>query len=103
MDRYRHGKELFYLASRSLAIGQAGIKQRLFDAALQLVGLRIEDEIPPDCRKEFTLIWRALTRIEDERNGALAATIQQMDEEEASKFAERIFDLYGKVLHGSSL
>lgn len=94
-----YAKEKFYTATLSLATGEGPILERLESAALGLVIVRLDDDVPKEALADFKALMEDLTAktaIGDE--GKLHATIRQMEPHEASKIAERIFDMYFRVL-----
>lgn len=92
--------EKFYLAVLSLATGADEIHERLYCAAITLVVLSAERDVPEDLRERFAGVWDALTReqAQIEGEGRLRATIRQMKPEDASQIAEQILDLYFRLL-----
>lgn len=94
-----YAKEKFYTATLSLATGEGSIHERLESAALGLIAVKISEDIPNEARADFEALMADLTAkpaVGDE--GTLHATIRQMEPHEAAKFAERIFDMYFRVL-----
>lgn len=105
MVSYDYATEKLYLATLGLVRGEGGIKDRLEGAAVTLIILRPEKDVPEKLRAEFESIHSELTSepAQFEGEGTIRATIRQLSPDEASQIAERIFHLYGKLLHGSSL
>lgn len=96
--------EKLYQATLSL-VGDGSIKQRLYSAGLTLVTRQIEGALSREEADELRSIHSALTResARFEGDGRLDASIAKMTDDEAADLSERIFHLYGKVLHGNSL
>lgn len=100
-----YAKEKFYLATLALVSGVPGIKERLEGAALAIHSLRAESDLPVHLHSEFQHLWRDLTSepAEISGEGKIHATIRQMDDNEASSVAERIFSIYLQLLNTAPL
>jgi hypothetical protein len=87
-------REQVWNAVSALVTGSGRIQERLYSAMLCMVGVQPCD-FPEDSRNEFEDLQRELTRekaVGDEGN--LTATIRKLSDEDAGKFAERIWKLY---------
>jgi hypothetical protein len=96
--------ELLTNAIRILATSRGGIRDRLPTAAVELTLMRLngQQELTSAQFAEYTGLSEELARIPGERDqGAIAATIEKMTDDEASQVAARIFALYQSVLHAS--
>lgn len=95
-----HAREKFYLATLGLAIGEGAINERLENAAIGLSGIRPDSELPEDVVPDFEQLLRELTTCpaEIEGEGTIHATVRQLDPYDARNLAERIFEMYFRVL-----
>lgn len=96
-----YAREKFYIAIDTLATSPSPIQERLFYAAMSLIRLRPEDDLPKELRKEFQAIIHELSKepaIADE--GTLAATTRKLSDDDAKKLAERILSIYIELRGG---
>lgn len=95
----RYLREKLYSAVFSLATGEGDLPERLEAAALSLVVLEPE-QMPADIGQEYRAIYAELTKREAEiaGEGKIRATVRNLTYHEASGIAERILNLYLKVV-----
>jgi hypothetical protein len=87
-------------AVHSLAVGRGDIQDRLVAAALAMQALEPDDFTEEDGRAEFEAIWSALTAdagVADE--DSIAATTNDLDDDQAVELAERIVALEARLSH----
>ena len=80
-------------AVRSLAIGRGPIKERLLNAARSSFGVLREENFPPEFLEEWNKISKQLTS-EHGPDGAFAASIEAMTEDDVVELADRIVSLH---------
>lgn len=94
-----HSWEKLNLAVNSLARSTQSLQKRLATAYIyNLSHLRIE-ELPEEMRDEFQQVRRELTKVEpiaDE--GRIAATTNEMSDDEAGELISRIVSMYDAVV-----
>ena len=97
---HNYGREKFYLATLCLATGEGSIHARLESAAVALSVIEPTEDLPVTEIANFEQMWRELTAREAESDfeGKIGSTVRQLDPNDAASLAERIFDMYFRVL-----
>ena len=91
---FEYSFEKFNRAAFALAASHKSIKIRLSDAVYHLTVLR-EHHIPAELRNEFNnLINRLTSCAPQNREGTFQATVNQITDEEAVKYAGEIVSLH---------
>jgi hypothetical protein len=86
-------QEKFSKAVRALAVGRGRINERLGDACIEVSIVWPSDSVPEGLRPDVKELMERVTKIQDGEKGAIRATIDEMDEDEAVELAELILAL----------
>lgn len=98
MDHFSYAFEKFGRAVHELAASAAPIKERLANATYHLGVLR-EEDVPEEMREEFKhLRGRITSGTPQDREGTLAATINQITEQEAVDIAGAIVSFNDRLI-----
>lgn len=92
--KYSYPFEKFMTAVDALATSNRDLRDRVLSAFLSFHTLGDKDFEDPDVKSAYKAIIEKLTQVQDPDKGAVAATLEQMSEEEVCSVADMIFEFF---------
>lgn len=97
----RNVKEILWVAIHTLATGEGSLQERLASAAMGLISLPAKNGLPEKYQEALESIIQDLTKEPAKGNeGRIQATTCEMNDQEASRVADKILGLYTQMKGG---
>lgn len=97
MGELSYPYEKFYNAVSVLARSTRSIQDRIHSAYVSFHPIRVSDFKDPEIAASYQELMDRLTKVKDAEKGHVPATLEQMDDDEASLVADKIVDLFAAI------